>query len=111
MRCAADIDDVGCPDPAAVVHRMLSTASCAAKLVPELCPVVHAVAPVRSSSGGIASLPPRRGTVSLVRRGVRSSCMDPSSISSFTSFRDLGVSDAVIDTLAKRGSTSRSRSR
>ncbi len=29
--------------------------------------------------------------------------MDPSSASSITSFRDLGVSDAVIDTLAKRG--------
>ena len=25
------MDDVGCPEPAAVVHRMLSTASCAAK--------------------------------------------------------------------------------
>lgn len=41
--------------------------------------------------------------MSLVRRGVRSLCMDPSSASSITSFRDLGVSDAVIDTLAKRG--------
>ena len=31
MRCAADIDEVGCPEFAAVVHLMLSTASCAAK--------------------------------------------------------------------------------
>ena len=31
MRWAADMEDVGCPEPAAVVHRMLSTASCVAK--------------------------------------------------------------------------------
>ena len=31
MRSAADIDDVGWPDPAAVVARMLSIASCAAR--------------------------------------------------------------------------------
>src|SRR4051794_30205632 len=30
MRSAADMEDVGCPDPAAVVQRMLSTRSCAA---------------------------------------------------------------------------------
>ena len=54
MRCAADIDDVGCPEPAAVVQRMLSTASCAAKLVPELCPIVHVRlrSVVVSSTGG-----------------------------------------------------------
>ncbi len=30
MRSAADMDEVGCPDPAAVVARMLSTRNCAA---------------------------------------------------------------------------------
>src|SRR5580700_10324346 len=30
MRSAADIEEVGCPEPAAVVQRMLSTRSCAA---------------------------------------------------------------------------------
>jgi hypothetical protein len=30
IRSAADIDDVGCPDPAAVVERMLSARSCVA---------------------------------------------------------------------------------
>src|SRR5829696_7760767 len=30
IRSAADIPEVGCPDPAAVVQRMLSTRSCAA---------------------------------------------------------------------------------
>src|SRR5438034_6881149 len=31
MRSAAERDDVGCPEPAAVEHRMLSTRSCRAR--------------------------------------------------------------------------------
>ena len=110
----ADIDDVGWPDPAAVVARMLSTAICAARSFQRslrssfVSRSLIAGAP-RVLSFWRSDLRRREtsGTGSGARLGgtldARTRRAEEEKRRTMTTFRDLGVSDAVVGALAERG--------